>query len=123
MTEQVLLLFDDAVARAFQPFTLTRPAGELLFGACLQRVRAQRVFGRPCRGHLAAAHLVDFDEPGAPAVLADPSALAAEASVRGEGSGWGAVPRAARGAAPPVWRSAEKSVDSRPHGSARAPRR
>ncbi len=81
MAEQVLLLFDDVVARDFQPVTLTRPAGELLFGACLQRVRAQRVFGRPCRGHLAAPHLADFDEPGAPPVLADAGALTAEASI------------------------------------------
>jgi hypothetical protein len=37
-----LFLFDDDVARSWDPFPLTRPAGELLFGALLLRERAQR---------------------------------------------------------------------------------
>jgi len=72
MAERVLVLFDDAIARDFLPFTLTRPAGELLFGACLQRRRLERVSAARCIGHLAAPHLAEFDEPGAVRVLAPP---------------------------------------------------
>lgn len=69
MIEPTLLLFDDDVARRWEPFALTRPAGELLFGTLTLRARAERVFGLRCSGHLAAPHLVGFDEPGAPPVL------------------------------------------------------
>jgi hypothetical protein len=37
MSDLQLILYDDAHARDWFPFTLTRPAGELLFGAHLQR--------------------------------------------------------------------------------------
>ena len=65
-----LVLFDDAVARAWRPFTLTRPGGELLFGTRTLRARAERAFGLQCAGHVTAAHLSSFDEPWAPPVLA-----------------------------------------------------
>jgi UDP-N-acetylglucosamine diphosphorylase / glucose-1-phosphate thymidylyltransferase / UDP-N-acetylgalactosamine diphosphorylase / glucosamine-1-phosphate N-acetyltransferase / galactosamine-1-phosphate N-acetyltransferase len=62
-------LFDDAGARRWHPFTLTRPAGELLFGALLQRERAERVFGGRVREHLSeAASLQGFEEEGTPPV-------------------------------------------------------
>ena len=61
-----LFLFDDPVARDWRPFTLTRPAGELLFGTETLRARAQRVWRLDCEGHLAGNALLDFDEPGAP---------------------------------------------------------
>lgn len=61
-----LFLFDDAVARDWHPFTVTRPAGELLFGTETLRARAERVWGLTCEGHLAGDALLDFDEPGAP---------------------------------------------------------
>lgn len=61
-----LFLFDDAVARDWRPFSVTRPAGELLFGTETLRGRAERVWGLKCRGHLAGDALLDFDEPGAP---------------------------------------------------------
>jgi UDP-N-acetylglucosamine diphosphorylase / glucose-1-phosphate thymidylyltransferase / UDP-N-acetylgalactosamine diphosphorylase / glucosamine-1-phosphate N-acetyltransferase / galactosamine-1-phosphate N-acetyltransferase len=64
-----LVLFDDAVARRWRPFTLTRPAGELLFGTCTLRARAERVLGLECIGHLAAPHLADYEEHDAPGVL------------------------------------------------------
>ncbi len=80
MAERALVLFDDAVTRDFLPFTLTRPAGELLVGACLQRRRLEAVTGARCIGHLAAPHLLEFDEPGAVRVLAPP-VLARDASV------------------------------------------
>jgi UDP-N-acetylglucosamine diphosphorylase / glucose-1-phosphate thymidylyltransferase / UDP-N-acetylgalactosamine diphosphorylase / glucosamine-1-phosphate N-acetyltransferase / galactosamine-1-phosphate N-acetyltransferase len=64
-----LILFDDDVARRWEPFALTRPAGELLFGTLTLRARAERVLGVRCIGHLAAEHLNGFEEPGAPPVL------------------------------------------------------
>ena len=64
-----LILFDDAVADAWAPFALTRPAGELLFGALTLRARAERIFGVGASLHLAASHLQGFDEPGAPRVV------------------------------------------------------
>jgi UDP-N-acetylglucosamine diphosphorylase/glucosamine-1-phosphate N-acetyltransferase len=63
-----LYLFDDSVADGFQPFALTRPIGELLFGAFLLRERAERYWGLPCSGHLSRPALVGFSEEGAPPV-------------------------------------------------------
>lgn len=67
-----LLLFDDAVARAWEPFALTRPAGELLFGTETIRARCERVFRVACAGHLAGDALPGFEEPGAPGCIAGP---------------------------------------------------
>lgn len=63
-----LYLLDDAVARAFMPFALTRPCSELRAGAVLIRQRWESAFGAPAAGLIAAEHLVDFEELGAPAV-------------------------------------------------------
>ncbi|HEV2131611.1 MAG TPA: putative sugar nucleotidyl transferase [Longimicrobiaceae bacterium] len=63
-----LILFDDAVAQGWEPFALTRPAGELLFGTLTLRARAERVFGSGCVTHLAAPHLQGWEEAGAPPV-------------------------------------------------------
>jgi UDP-N-acetylglucosamine diphosphorylase/glucosamine-1-phosphate N-acetyltransferase len=60
-----LFLFDDGRARRWAPFTLTRPAGELLYGCMTLRERAERVFGAKCLGHLTRRALTGFDEPGA----------------------------------------------------------
>ncbi len=64
-----LVLFDDRQARAWQPLTLTRPAGELLFGSLKLVERAERSLGLGCLGYLTAEHLIDFEEAGAPPVL------------------------------------------------------
>ncbi len=64
-----LLLFDDTRARDFHPFSLTRPVGELLFGALLLRERAQAFWSLPCAGHLARGALSGFKEAGAPPVI------------------------------------------------------
>lgn len=64
-----LFLFDDARALSFLPFSLSRPVGELLFGAFLLRERAEGFWGTPCLGHLAGAELRTFSEPGAPPVV------------------------------------------------------
>ncbi|HSM60568.1 MAG TPA: putative sugar nucleotidyl transferase [Longimicrobiales bacterium] len=69
MTGARLYLFDDHGARRWAPFTLTRPAGELAFGAMLLRERTERAFGLPCAGHLTRPALAGFDEPGAPRVV------------------------------------------------------
>lgn len=65
-----LYLFDDDKARAFRPFSLTRPVGELRFGALLQRERAERLVGAPCLGHLCGDLLEGWDEVGAPPAVA-----------------------------------------------------
>ncbi|NIP60192.1 MAG: hypothetical protein GWM92_17810 [Gemmatimonadetes bacterium] len=65
-----LYLFDDAACRGWEPFRLTRPAGELLFGCLLLRERIERVLGTPCRGHLAGEGLLGFEEGDAPPVVA-----------------------------------------------------
>jgi UDP-N-acetylglucosamine diphosphorylase/glucosamine-1-phosphate N-acetyltransferase len=60
-----LYLFDDRRARRWAPFTLTRPAGELLFGCLSLRARTERVLGLECSAHLSRRALVGFDEAGA----------------------------------------------------------
>lgn len=67
-----LICFDDRIARGWEPFALTRPAGELRFGTMTMRRRAERVFGLRCAGHVAAAHLAGFAEGDAPPVLSGP---------------------------------------------------
>ena len=69
MSDARLFLFDDGRARRWAPFTLTRPAGELLYGCMTLRERAERVFGVRCEGHLSRRALVGFDEPGAAPVV------------------------------------------------------
>lgn len=72
MSELQLILYDDAHARNWYPFTLTRPAGELLFGALTLRRRAEQIFRARCIGHITEPALAGFDEPDAPPVL-DPA--------------------------------------------------
>lgn len=62
-------LYDDACARTFEPFALTRPGGEMRAGALLVRERWTRVLGAPVAGQIAAPHLAGFEEPGAARVL------------------------------------------------------
>jgi len=62
----VLYLYDDAHARQFEPFALTRPVGELRVGARLIRERWQRATRAPAAGFISAPHLVDFEEADAP---------------------------------------------------------
>jgi|SRR5690625_895964 len=70
MPEIGLILFDDRVARQWEPFALTRPVGELLFGALKVRERVETVLDLECIGHLTSEHLLGFDEPDSPPVLA-----------------------------------------------------
>ena len=61
-----LYIFDDRRARSWEPFSSTRPVGELLFGAATLRERAESALGLRCGGHLGTSRLEGFDEPGAP---------------------------------------------------------
>jgi UDP-N-acetylglucosamine diphosphorylase/glucosamine-1-phosphate N-acetyltransferase len=63
-----LYLFDDAVAAGWEPFSSTRPVGELVFGGCSFRERAELVTGATCAGHIAP-HLSGLDEPDSPPVV------------------------------------------------------
>lgn len=67
-----LYLFDDARARQFEPFALTRPVSELRAGAEIIRARWEKIAGTKAYGFIGAAHLADFDEHGAvPAVSSE----------------------------------------------------
>ena len=72
MTQTNLYLFEDRRARRWAPFSLTRPAGELLFGCLTLRERAEHIFGMKCQGHLSRHALVGFDElDSAPTISLD----------------------------------------------------
>jgi UDP-N-acetylglucosamine diphosphorylase/glucosamine-1-phosphate N-acetyltransferase len=64
-----LVLYDDVVARAFEPFALTRPTSELRAGALLVRERWERMLGLSTAGIVSSAHLDEFEEPGAPTMM------------------------------------------------------
>jgi UDP-N-acetylglucosamine diphosphorylase / glucose-1-phosphate thymidylyltransferase / UDP-N-acetylgalactosamine diphosphorylase / glucosamine-1-phosphate N-acetyltransferase / galactosamine-1-phosphate N-acetyltransferase len=64
-------LYDDARARRFEPFSLTRPIGELRAGALLVRERWTRALGAPVAGHVTAPVLAGFEEAGSPPVLGE----------------------------------------------------
>jgi UDP-N-acetylglucosamine diphosphorylase/glucosamine-1-phosphate N-acetyltransferase len=65
-----LYLFDDSVAEGFDPFALSRPVGELLFGALLLRERAERYWTLHCSAYLGRPALRGFAEEGAPPLQA-----------------------------------------------------
>ncbi len=67
-----LFMFDDKVAQSWDPYLLTRPAGELLFGALLLRERGEAYWQTTCRGHLTREGLSDFEEDGAPPCVSAP---------------------------------------------------
>ena len=64
-------LYDDARARTFEPFALTRPIGETRAGALLLRERWAHVLALPVAGHVTSPFLAGFDEPGASPVVED----------------------------------------------------
>ena len=64
------VFYDDLIARGFEPFALTRPAGELRAGGEIIRRRWTRVLGTHAEGFIGAAHLAAFDEFDAPAAAA-----------------------------------------------------
>ncbi|MDQ6887698.1 MAG: hypothetical protein M3068_10435 [Gemmatimonadota bacterium] len=66
-----LYLYDDARARSFEPFALTRPLAELRAGTTLLRERWERALAARALGTVTAPHLADFEEPGAPPAVAE----------------------------------------------------
>jgi UDP-N-acetylglucosamine diphosphorylase/glucosamine-1-phosphate N-acetyltransferase len=64
-----IVLYDDAAARAFEPFALTRPVSELRGGATLMRERWELVCGAPATGFVASPHLNGFREFASPAFV------------------------------------------------------
>jgi UDP-N-acetylglucosamine diphosphorylase/glucosamine-1-phosphate N-acetyltransferase len=81
MSDPRFYLFDDRLARRWAPFTLTRPAGEILFGCLTLRGRAEAALGLTCAGHLSRKALTGFDEPGAAPALAVEDVPESEARV------------------------------------------
>jgi len=61
-----LYLYDDARARTFEPFALTRPVSELMAGAMIIRERWELATGLRAAGFIGASHLAHFDEADAP---------------------------------------------------------
>ena len=57
-----LYLYDDARARTFEPFALTRPVSELMAGAMIIRERWELATGLRAAGFIGASHLAHFDE-------------------------------------------------------------
>ncbi len=62
-----IYFYDDAAARGFEPFALTRPVSELRAGALLMRERWEFALGIKSSGFIAGEHLESFEERGAPA--------------------------------------------------------
>jgi UDP-N-acetylglucosamine diphosphorylase/glucosamine-1-phosphate N-acetyltransferase len=61
-----LYLYDDARARRFEPFALTRPASTLVVGVTSTWERWRSALAMEAAGVIVASHLADFDEPDAP---------------------------------------------------------
>jgi N-acetylglucosamine-1-phosphate uridyltransferase (contains nucleotidyltransferase and I-patch acetyltransferase domains) len=61
-----LYLYDDARARQFEPFALTRPGSELRAGTSLIRKRWERATSLKSVGFLSSPHLAHFEEKDAP---------------------------------------------------------
>src|SRR5689334_7822424 len=62
----VLFFYDDARARQFEPFALTRPVSELRAGTSLIRRRWERATSMRSAGFISSGHLADFEEHDAP---------------------------------------------------------
>ena len=66
-----IVLYDDATARTFEPFALTRPVSELRAGTEMIRRRWETALGAKASGFIGAAHLADFDERDAPSMVTE----------------------------------------------------
>ena len=66
MTLASLILYEDAAARALEPFALVRPASEMRSGAVLLRERWEPLVHGGIAGRIGAPHLASFDETGTP---------------------------------------------------------
>jgi UDP-N-acetylglucosamine diphosphorylase/glucosamine-1-phosphate N-acetyltransferase len=72
-----LYFYDDAQARQFEPFALTRPGSELRAGTSLIRRRWERVTGLQSAGFISSSHLTNFEEGNAPPALPPKSEIPA----------------------------------------------
>jgi UDP-N-acetylglucosamine diphosphorylase / glucose-1-phosphate thymidylyltransferase / UDP-N-acetylgalactosamine diphosphorylase / glucosamine-1-phosphate N-acetyltransferase / galactosamine-1-phosphate N-acetyltransferase len=77
----MLYLYDDARAREFEPFTLTRPVSELRAGVEITRHRWELISGRDASAFIGALHLADFEEAGAPPALSPDATIPAGAII------------------------------------------
>jgi UDP-N-acetylglucosamine diphosphorylase/glucosamine-1-phosphate N-acetyltransferase len=62
----VLFFYDDARARQFEPFSLSRPVSELRAGTSLIRHRWERATSMRSAGFISGGHLAYFEEGDAP---------------------------------------------------------
>jgi len=65
-----LYFYDDARARQFEPFALTRPVSELRAGTSLIRKRWERATSLSSAGFISSPHLAHFEEGTAPPAVA-----------------------------------------------------
>ena len=72
-----LYLYDDAKARQFEPFSLTRPVSELRAGAELIRLRWERAARTKAYGFISDAHLIWFEELDSPPSVQNESTVPA----------------------------------------------
>lgn len=76
-----LYLYDDAIARAFEPYATTRPVSELRAGTSVISQRWAAAADVRATAFASSAHLVDFDEADAPHALAANATIPAGAIV------------------------------------------
>jgi UDP-N-acetylglucosamine diphosphorylase/glucosamine-1-phosphate N-acetyltransferase len=72
-----LYFYDDARARQFEPFALTRPGSELRAGTSLIRRRWERATSLGSAGFISSPHLTHFEEGKAPPAVAPESEIPA----------------------------------------------
>lgn len=72
-----LYFYDDARARQFEPFALTRPVSELRAGTSLIRKRWERATSLASAGFISSPHLAQFEEGTAPPAAAPKSEIPA----------------------------------------------
>jgi UDP-N-acetylglucosamine diphosphorylase / glucose-1-phosphate thymidylyltransferase / UDP-N-acetylgalactosamine diphosphorylase / glucosamine-1-phosphate N-acetyltransferase / galactosamine-1-phosphate N-acetyltransferase len=65
-----IYFYDDARARQFEPFALTRPGSELRAGTSLIRKRWERATSLESAGFISSKHLAHFEEGKAPPAVA-----------------------------------------------------
>ena len=72
-----IYFYDDARARQFEPFALTRPGSELRAGTSLIRKRWERATSLESAGFISSKHLAHFEEGKAPPSVAPKSEIPA----------------------------------------------
>ena len=77
----VLFFYDDARARQFEPFSLTRPISEMRAGTSLIRHRWERATSLRSGGFISGGHLANFEEGDAPPAAAPKSEIPAGAII------------------------------------------